>query len=358
MTSLRPGPCNLRSRPPLEGCGNITEGVDELALDTVATHWRQALDDAEDALDDLSQSARALGLPPAELRRRLRELRAERAKTDLDLQRLARTTHFAVHRRLTGPRATSALLGLGPGVRGCVFDLDGVLTPTAELHVAAWQESLDELIARHVSSTAPLDAARPFSPAADYGRYLFGRPRLAGVHAFLASRGIRLPDGSPDDPAGADTAYGVANRKNELLGARLRHEGVRAYDESLFFLELAHEAKLGCAVVSASANTNPILERAGLRFLVDVIVDGTVMQAEQLRPKPAPDSVLEACARLGLPPAEVATFETTAAGVAAGRAAGVERVVLVRREGVGASADRQADRVVADLGELIAVDLA
>jgi beta-phosphoglucomutase-like phosphatase (HAD superfamily) len=89
-----------------------------------------------------------------------------------------------------------------------------------------------------------------------------------------------------------------------------------------------------------------------------VIVDGTVMQAEQLRPKPAPDSVLEACARLGLPPAEVATFETTAAGVAAGRAAGVERVVLVRREGVGASADRQADRVVADLGELIAVDLA
>jgi HAD superfamily hydrolase (TIGR01509 family) len=357
MTRVRPGPCDPRSRPP-SGVWESSKVADddELALDKAAEHWRQALDDTEDALEDLSESRRALGFSAAELGGRLRKLRAERAETDVDIQRLARTAHLPAHRRLTGPRASNALLGLGPAVRGCVFDLDGVLTPTAELHIHAWQETLDELLARHhASATAPLDAARPFSPAADYRRHLFGRPRIAGVHAFLASRGISLPDGSPQDHPGAETAYGVANRKNQLLGARLHREGVRAYDGSLFFLELAHEAKLGCAVVSASANTNAILERAGLAFLVDEVVDGTVLQSERLPPKPEPGCVLEACRRLGLPPAEVAAFETSAAGVAAGRAAGVERIVFVARE--GAVETHGADAVVSDLSELIAAEL-
>ena len=318
----------------------------ELALDTLALHWREALDDAQEALDDLSRSRQQLRFPAGELRERMKELRSERTETEADLEQLARTAQVPVHRRLTGPRASNVLLGLGAEVRGCVFDLDGVLTPSAALHREAWRGAFDELLAGGDG------ALRPFTPA-DYRRYLEGKPRIDGVHAFLASRGLSLIDGSPDDPPGAATAFGIANCKNELLVARLRHEGVQAYDGSLFFLELAHEAKLRCAVVSASANTSAILGRAGLRFLIDELVDGNVLQAEQLRPKPEPDSVLEACRRLALPPSAVATFETTAAGVAAGRAAGAERVVVVERDYAPGARTWGADVVVTDLSELI-----
>jgi beta-phosphoglucomutase-like phosphatase (HAD superfamily) len=333
--------------------------MNQLALDAIAMHWREALDGAEQSLDALSNSRRELGFPAHELGRRLTELRAERAATELDLEQLGRVAQLPVHRHLTGPRASGARLGLAASVRGCVFDLDGVLTPSAELHVKAWGLTFDELLSRHHAAVGMgLDPVPPFDPRADYWRYLDGKPRIEGVHEFLASRGIRLPDGSPGDPPGADTAYGVANRKNELLVGRLRHGGIRAYDGSLLFLELAREAQLRCAVVSASANTSAILGRAGLRFLVDEIVDGHALEAEHLRAKPAPDSVLDACRRLALPPQEVATFETTPAGVAAGRSAGVASVVLVRRESFAPNAGWGADRVVADLAELVAAELA
>jgi beta-phosphoglucomutase-like phosphatase (HAD superfamily) len=333
--------------------------MDRLTLDAIAMHWRQALDGAEETLDALSHSRRELGFPAQELGRRMNELRAERAATELDLEHLARLAQLPVHRNLTGPRASGARLGLGADVRGCVFDLDGVLTPSAELHVEAWQRTFDELLARHEAAAGTrLEAVRPFAPRHDYAQYLDGKPRLEGVHAFLASRGIQLPDGTPGDSPGAETAYGVANRKKELLVALLRQDGVRAYDGSLLYLELAHEARLRCAVVSASANTGAILGGAGLRFVVDEIVDGHALDAEHLLPKPAPDSVLEACRRLELAPQEVATFETTAAGVEAGRAAGVDRIVVVRRESLAPSADAWgADRVVADLAELVDAEL-
>jgi HAD superfamily hydrolase (TIGR01509 family) len=329
--------------------------MEQSALDLIAMRWREALDDAEESLDELSRSRRILGFPPGELGRRRKELRAERGETELDLEDLARVVHLPVHRRLTGPRATSVRLGLGPNVRGCVFDLDGVLTPTADLHVAAWQQTFDELLARR---SRQFGAFRPFERRADYRRYIEGKPRIQGVREFLASRAIRLPEGSPDDPRGAETAFGLGNRKNELLTARLRREGVRGYDGTVVFLELAHEAGLACAVVSASANTSAILGRAGLRFLVDAIVDGHDLEAEHLAPKPAPDSVLEACRRLGLPPEQVASFDTTPAGVAAGRAARVERIVVVARESSSRSAEAWgADAVVADLAELIEPEL-
>jgi HAD superfamily hydrolase (TIGR01509 family) len=334
--------------------------MDRLTLDTIAMHWREALDGAEDTLDALSHSRRQLGFQAHELAQWMNELRAERAATELDLEQLAHVAQLPVRRHLTGPRATSASLGLGANVRGCVFDLDGVLTPSAELHVEAWQRTFDALLARHQAAAGTrFDAVRPFARRDDYRRYLDGKPRLEGVHEFLASRGIRLADGEPGDRPGAETAYGVANRKNELLVARLRQEGIHAYEGSLLFLELAHEARLRCAVVSASANTSAILGRAGLRFLIDEIVDGHVLDAEHLLPKPSADSVLEACRRLGLAPEEVATFETTSAGITAGRAAGVDRVVFVAREGpIPRAASRGADGIVTDLAELIDTELA
>jgi HAD superfamily hydrolase (TIGR01509 family) len=329
-------------------------GVEDLALDKLAIHWREVLDETDEALDEIARSNGLLRFPSAELRERKQELRDERFETEVDLGNLARTAHLHLHRHLVGPRATGALLGLGPKVRACVFDLDGVLTPSTALHAGAWKDAFDELLARHHGGREQFGQWRPFVIREEYHRYIHGKPRLDGVHAFLASRGIRLPDGSPGDPPTRETAFGLANRKNELLVARLRHQGVQAYEGSVLFLELAHEAKLGCAVVSASQNTHAILERAGLETLVDLVIDGNTFAAKQLRPKPEPDSLVAACESFGVDPKDVAAFETTRSGVAAGRAAGTDRVVVVAREGFKPDAATWgADRVVNDLGELI-----
>ena len=328
------------------------------SLEPLSFQWRAALDAAEDALGAAARSASALRFPPDELRSRERELVVERAETQAILEELAHETRTQPTRRLTGPRATAELLGLDHRVRACVFDLDGVLTASAALHAAAWQETFDELLARHHESAhqeyGQYGPWRPFDTTHDYYDYIHGRPRIEGVHTFLASRGIRLAEGRPTDPPGSETAHGLANRKQESLSRRLGNDGVHAFAGSTRFLEIAHEAGLPCGVVSPSANTTAILSRSGLAELVDDVVDGGILASEHLRGKPAPDSVLAACRRLAVRPDEVATFETTRAGIDAGHAAGVHRVIAVDRTGHAAHLrQRGADRVVTDLGDLI-----
>jgi len=329
--------------------------VTPASLDALSSHWRTALDAAEDAIVTLSRSRRELQFPPDQLQARARELMRERSETEQLLEQVAALTHARLHRHLTGPRARPELIGLDGAVGACVFDLDGVLTASEALHAAAWQETFDPLLARHHESAGErFGPWRPFDPRHDYERYIHGRPRIEGVHAFLASRGIRLPEGDPTDPPGVDTAQGLANRKNGALRRRLEADGVSAFEGSTRFLELAHEAGLRCAVVSASANTGTILRRAGLAGMVDTLVDGDMIRQESLQVKPAPDSLLAACRLLGVGPASVATFETTLAGIDAGRTAGVHRVIGVDRSGrTAALVQEGADRVVSDLGELI-----
>ncbi len=324
-------------------------------LDTLSMHWRSSLDAAEDALNEVSRSRRSLQFAPEEVNARFGDLARERVEVEDALEQLARLTHGGLHRRLTGPRASGDLIGLDREVAACVFDLDGVLTASAALHAAAWQETFDQLLARHHETAGDrFGPWRPFDAQHDYELYIHGRPRIEGVHAFLASRGIRLPEGQVDDPPGTETAHGLANRKNSALQRRLGHDGVSAFDGSLRFLEVAHEAGLRCAVVSASANTDEILGRSGLRELVDTVVDGAVIQSEHLRGKPAPDSVLAACRRLAVKPERVASFETTRVGIVAGHSAGVHSVIGVDRSGRAAALVAQgADRVVSDLADLI-----
>ena len=332
--------------------------MNDLQLDALAFRWRGALDTAADSLAQVGRSQQALHFPAAELQRWFSELERERDITEVDLEHLAHSTHTHLHRHMQGPRATGALLGLGSSVEACVFDLDGVLTASTALHAAAWQETFDEFLARHHAlAGAHYGSWRPFEPDKDYWRHFHGRPRIDGTRAFLASRGIRLSAGTPADLPADDTEWGLAARKNEILQRDLRRHGVRAYEGSIRFLELAREAQLGLAIVSASANTLGILDHAGLLPLVDEVVDGNVMRAECLRPKPEPDSVLAACRRLGVQPAAVATFETTAAGIAAGRGAGAGRVIAVNRGGTSLSSMPTADVVISELADLIAAEL-
>jgi HAD superfamily hydrolase (TIGR01509 family) len=250
------------------------------------------------------------------------------------------------------------VLGLRPEIAACVFNLDGVLVGSAALHAAAWGEALDEFISGRVQRTGG-EFAAPFSPLVDYPRYMHGKPRLDGVRAFLASRGISLPEGDQSDPPGAETVHGLANRKKQALLRRLDEQGVRAYDGSFHYLETAREAGIHRAVVSASANTRRLLERAGLAELIERCVDGSTVTAEHLRAKPAPDTLLAACRQLGVPPGHAAAFETSPAGVAAACAGGFRLVIGVDDAGhADALAAEGADLVVSGLAELLERNLA
>lgn len=238
----------------------------------------------------------------------------------------------------------------------CLFDLDGVLTQTARVHNAAWTETFDAFLRARATATGT--PYHPFDPGDDYHRYVDGRPRADGVRTFLASRGIVLPEGDPDDPPGAQTVYGIGNRKNVVLLERLRTGGVDVYPGSVAYLEAAAAAGLRRAVVSASANCREVVAAAGLERLLEARVDGVLARAEGLRGKPHPDTFLAGAQLLGVVPAQAAVFEDALAGVAAGRAGGFGYVVGVDRAGQADELRAQgADVVVRDLGELLGGEL-
>jgi beta-phosphoglucomutase family hydrolase len=244
------------------------------------------------------------------------------------------------------------MLGMPDQIRACLFDLDGVLTPTAEVHKAAWEETFNEFLrSRAEQSGEPFE---PFDPERDYYHYVDGKARAEGVRSFLASRHITLPEGSPDDPGSLETVRGVGNLKNTLLLRLLRERGVRPYEGSVTYLRAAEAAGLRRAVVSASANCREVVEAAGIADLLEVRVDGITARREGLRGKPHPDTFLAAAERLGVRPEEAAVFEDALAGVEAGRAGEFGFVVGVDRVGQAAALrEHGADTVVHDLAELL-----
>ena len=243
-------------------------------------------------------------------------------------------------------------LGLDEGVRACLFDMDGVLTQTANVHAAAWKEMFDEYLRRRVASTG--ETFRPFDPVDDYDSFVDGRPRADGTRAFLKSRGIRLPEGEGTDPPEADTIQGLSLRKDGIFLHRVREEGVVPYEGSVRYVTAARGAGLRCAVVTASVHATEILRSAGIDDLFDAVVDGVVITAEGLRGKPAPDTFLAAAGRLHLGADSAAVFDDALSGVEAGRAGGFRLVVGVDRAGQAeALRHHGAHRVVGDLSELL-----
>jgi beta-phosphoglucomutase family hydrolase len=243
------------------------------------------------------------------------------------------------------------MLGLPQDVEACLFDLDGVLTQTASVHRAAWQETFDECLRRWEPQTEPL---APFDPVGDYNDHVDGRPRADGVRGFLGSRGITLPEGRPDDPPDRDTVHGLGTRKNAVLLRRIHEEGVLVFEGAVAYLRAVQAAGLRRAVVSSSENTREVLAVTGLTDLFEVVVDGVVAKAERLPGKPRPDTFLAASARLGVTARRSAVFEDAVAGVAAGRAGGFGYVVGVDRVGHAAELlGCGADVVVGDPIELL-----
>jgi len=229
------------------------------------------------------------------------------------------------------------MLGLPDAITACLFDLDGVLTKTADVHARAWKEMFDGFLRER-------GAEQPFDLHDDYDRYVDGKPREAGVRDFLASRGIELSEQEVDE---------LGERKNTLVQAIIHRDGVEAYEGSVRYLQAARDAGLRRAVVSSSHNCEEVLEAAGIASYLEVRVDGNVIDELGLRGKPAPDGFLEAARRLGVRPDQAAVFEDALAGVEAGRAGNFGCVVGVDRAGQrDALLEHGADIVVADLSEL------
>jgi HAD superfamily hydrolase (TIGR01509 family) len=293
-------------------------------------------------------------LAPEAVQERKQRLIRERAETLSQLHGLAHDHHTdsPLLHWLDEPAVARRLLGLPHEVTACVFDLDSVLTTSTSVHIAAWADTLDSfLLARAARLREPFV---PFDRDRDYEAFVAERPRLEGVRAFLTSRGIRLEEGGAGDAPDAETVHGLAKRKEEALERHLARDGVAAYVGSRCYLEAAHLVGIGRAVVSSSANTTEILDRAGLAQLVDQRVDAATIAAGRLASKPAPDTLIAACELLGVEPDHAADFETTPAGIAAARAAGFRAVIGIRREGPADELHAAApDVVVNDLAQLL-----
>jgi beta-phosphoglucomutase family hydrolase len=244
------------------------------------------------------------------------------------------------------------VLGLPDRVGACLFDLDGVLTQTAKVHAAAWKQMFDEYLQARARERGQQFV--PFDARRDYDEYVDGKPRYEGVRSFLASRGIELPQGTPDDPPNAETVDGLGNRKNELVLRLIREQGVQPYEGSVRYVKAAAEAGLRRVVVSSSSNCRDVLTHAGIIDLFEEIVDGVAADRGQLKGKPAPDTYLAGARAVNVEAAQAAVFEDALAGVEAGRAGKFGIVIGVDRVGqADALREHGADIVVQDLAELL-----
>lgn len=243
---------------------------------------------------------------------------------------------------------TARTLGLPETTAACLFDLDGVLTSTAEVHQEAWKQIFDAFLRQHVApETAPFTTD-------DYNKYVDGRPRSEGVSTFLRSRGIELPEGSPEDAPGGETVHALGNRKNDLVLRLLNERGVQVYPGSLRYLNAVRERGLSIGVVTSSANAAAVLDGAGLSEFIRARVDGRTIELEGLRGKPAPDSFLACAEKLGAIPSQATVFEDAVSGVRAASAGGFGCIIGVDRAGQAEDLrSTGADVVVSDLARLL-----
>lgn len=227
-----------------------------------------------------------------------------------------------------------------------LFDLDGVITPTAEIHMRAWAETFTPILREFGDD-------RPYTEA-DYFAYVDGKPRLEGVASLLESRGVGLPEGSPEDGPDQHTVAGVGARKNALFTSILHGDGIDPYPGSVALIDHLIAQGVPIAVVSSSRNAVDVLAAAGLSDRFGIVMDGNRAADLGLPGKPAPDTFVHTAEEIGAPVATSIVIEDAVSGVRAGAAGNFGLVVGVDR-GVGADtlSDAGAGVVVNDLAELL-----
>jgi len=232
-----------------------------------------------------------------------------------------------------------------------LFDLDGVLTKTANVHAAAWKRLFDEFLEQRAIDTSGTFLA--FDVDSDYRRYVDGKPRYDGVASFLQSRGIALPPGTPEDAPGTQTVHALGNLKDQYFLQFLEQHGVEPYEAAIGLVRSLRAQDIKTAVVSSSSNCAAVLEAAGMSQLFDARVDGKDLARLALNGKPAPDAFLEAARRLTAEPSRAVVIEDAIAGIEAGRAGRFGCVIGVDHGGQSpALQEAGADVVVTSLAQV------
>lgn len=203
-------------------------------------------------------------------------------------------------------------------IRGFIFDLDGVLTDTAEYHYRGWKRLADE-------------EEVPFTRADN--ELLRGIPRRESLMLILKERSY------PEE-----RILEMMDRKNNYYLEFIREISPKdLLPGALALLEEIRQAGLKSALGSASKNAPDVVRRLGITHLLDAVSDGNSVE----RQKPAPDLFLHAARQLGLPPEECVVVEDAAAGIQAARAGGFHSVGLGPHERVG-----EADVVLGSLKDV------
>jgi alpha,alpha-trehalase len=235
-----------------------------------------------------------------------------------------------------------------------IFDMDGVVTDTAQAHARAWKQMFDDFLQARAESGG--DSFVPFDIEGDYLKYVDGKPRFDGAKSFFESRGIHLPDGSAEDDPEQETVWGLSMRKQGYFLDALERFGAKAYDSTLALIDDLRAAGIATAIITASKNREAVLEAAGVGDVFDAAVDGLAAQQLGLQGKPAPDVFLEAARRVDAEPPRAVVVEDAQAGVAAGRAGGFGLVIGVDRAHQRDELARSgADAVVVDLAQVAVV---
>ncbi|MGA8165506.1 MAG: trehalose-phosphatase [Waddliaceae bacterium] len=232
-----------------------------------------------------------------------------------------------------------------------IFDLDGVITKTANVHAKAWKQLFDPFLQQHAKKeNIPFV---PFDIGKDYAIYVDGKPRYDGIQSFFHSRGIVLPKGSPGDSPEENTVCGLANKKNQLFLKELEQSGVEFYQSTIDLIKKLRKKHIKIGLISSSKNCTMIINQLGIADLFDAKIDGVDAAAMGIRGKPAPDVFLEAAKILGVEPQHAVVVEDAISGVQAGRRGGFAEVIGVDR--VNQSEDllfNGAHVVVKDLQEV------
>jgi len=230
-----------------------------------------------------------------------------------------------------------------------LFDLDGVVTRTADTHAKAWKKLFDEYLKEKSDS----DDYKPFDIKNDYIRYVDGKPRYKGVESFISSRSIDIPYGSVHDAPDKETICGLGNRKNQFFSDLLKKEGVRVYESTVDLIRELRKNGFKTAIVSSSKNCSPVLKAAEIEALFDARVDGVVSEELGLTGKPEPDIFLEAAKRLDADVNRCVVVEDAFSGVEAGKKGGFGMVIGVNRKDQAQDLKQKgAHVVVEDLSEI------
>jgi beta-phosphoglucomutase family hydrolase len=233
-----------------------------------------------------------------------------------------------------------------------LFDLDGVLTPTAKIHAVCWKRLFDNFLRQY--SRAAGCPFQPFDIQQDYKLYVDGKPRYEGIKSFLASRKIDLPYGDKASDPDEMTVLELGSRKDKYFEETLQAEGIAPYGDVVSVVQHLRAQGLKTAVVSSSRNCKMVLAAADISDLFDSIMDGELAEQLHLAGKPEPDTFLEAAKQVGAVAKRSVVVEDSIAGVQAGRKGEFGWVVGVAHDGdASALAKNGADIVIGNLSELL-----